>query len=125
MSFTPNVNICEPAKPNTTDWKSIKQNKVNRHVFSLQERIYHASRNDNKKNVRDLERQLMISSSALLKAIKRLTQENKGKYISGVDNFTATSDRARGKLFDKLRCLKMKLHRPKPVLRKYIPKKKW
>ena len=27
--------------------------------------------------------------------------------------------------FDKLRCLKMKLHRPKPVLRKYIPKKKW
>ena len=123
MSFTPNVNICEPAKPNTTDWKSIKWNKVNRHVFSLQERIYYASRNDNKKKVRDLQRQLMRSSSALLKAIKRVTQENKGKSTSGVDNFTATNDEARGKLFDKLRCLKMKLHRPKPVLRKYIPKK--
>lgn len=123
MSFTPNVNVCEPAKPNTTDWNSIKWNKVNRHVSSLQERIYRASRNNDKKKVRDLQRQLMRSSSALLKAIKRVTQENKGKYTSGVDNFTATSDRARGKLFDKLRCLKMKLHRPKPVLRKYIPKK--
>ncbi len=124
MSFTPNVNICEPAKPNTSDWKSIKWNKVNRHVFSLQERIYCASRNDNKKKVRDLQRQLMRSSSALLKAIKRVTQENKGKFTSGVDNFTANSDRARGKLFDKLRCLKMKLHRLKPVLHKYISKKK-
>ena len=123
MSFTPNVNVCEPAKPNTTDWNSIKWNKVNRHVSSLQERIYRASRNNDKKKVRDLQRQLMRSSSALLKAIKRVTQENKGKCTSGVDNFTATNDRARGKLFYKLQCLKMKLHRPKPVLRKYIPKK--
>ena len=87
MSFTPNVNVCEPAKPNTTDWNSIKWNKVNRHVSSLQKRIYRASRNNDKKKVRDLQRQLMRSSSALLKAIKRVTQENKGKYTSGVDNY--------------------------------------
>ena len=48
MSFTPNVNVCEPAKPNTTDWNSIKWNKVNRHVSSLQKRIYRANRNDDK-----------------------------------------------------------------------------
>ena len=48
MRFTPN-NICEPAKPNTTDWKSIKWNKVRRHVTNLQERIYRASKNGDKK----------------------------------------------------------------------------
>ena len=47
MRFTPNNNICEPAKPNTTDWNSIKWYKVNRHVDSLQKRIYRASKNNN------------------------------------------------------------------------------
>ena len=123
MRFTPNNNICEPAKPITTDWKSIKWNKVNRHVTSLQRRIYRASRNNDRKKVRDLQRQLMRSNSALLIAIKRVTQVNKGKYTPGIDGFSATSDRARGKLYDMLRGMKMKLHRPKPALRKYIPKK--
>ena len=48
MRFTPNNNICEPAKPNTTDWNNIKWYKVNRHVDSLQKRIYRASKNNNK-----------------------------------------------------------------------------
>lgn len=71
MRSTPNNNICEPAKPNTTDWKSIKWNKVHRHVTSLQRRIYRASRNNDRKKVRDLQRQLMRSNSALLIAIKK------------------------------------------------------
>ena len=123
MSFTPNSDICEPAKPITTDWRSIKWRKVNRHVTSLQRRIYRASRNNDKKKVRDLQRQLMRSNSCLLLAIKRVTQTNKGKYTPGIDGFRATNDTARGKLYDMLRGMKMKLHRPKPALRKYIPKK--
>ena len=125
MSFTPNSNICEPAKPITTDWKSIKWNKVYRYVTSLQRRIYRASRNNDRKKVRDLQRQLMRSDSALLTAIKRVTQVNKGKYTPGIDGFKATSDKAREELYDILKCMKMKLHRPKPALRKYIPKKNW
>ena len=49
MRFTPNNNICEPAKPDATDWKSIKWYKVNRHVDSLQKRIYRASKDNDKK----------------------------------------------------------------------------
>ena len=49
MRLTPNNNICEPAKPITTDWSSINWNKPNRHVTSLQRRIYRASRENNKK----------------------------------------------------------------------------
>lgn len=123
MSLTPNNNICEPAKPITTDWNSIKWNKVNRHVTSLQRRIYRASKENDKKRVRDLQRQLMRSNSALIIAIKRVTQENKGKYTPGIDGYRAISNKARGELYDMLKGMKMKLHRPKPVLRKYIPKK--
>ena len=123
MRLTPNDNICEPAKPDATDWKSIKWYKVNRHVDSLQKRIYRASKDNDKKKVRDLQRQLMRSNSALLKAINRVTKENKGKSTPGIDGFKATSDRARGKLFDMLKKEKMKLHKPKPAYRKYIPKK--
>lgn len=65
----------------------------------------------------------MRSNSALLIAIKRVTQVNKGKYTPGIDGFRATSDKARAKLYDMLRGMEMKLHRPKPALRKYIPKK--
>ena len=123
MSLTPNNNICEPAKPDTTDWKNIKWNKINRHVDSLQKRIYRASKNNDKKKVRDLQRQLMRSNSCLLTAINRVTKENKGRFTPGIDGFRATSDRARGELFDMMKNEKMKNHRPKPAYRKYIPKK--
>lgn len=123
MRLTPNNNICEPAKPITTDWSSINWNKPNRHVTSLQRRIYRASRENNKKKVRDLQRQLMRSNSSLLISIRRVTQENKGKYSPGIDGFRATTNLARGELYDTLNTKNIKLHRPKPVLRKYIPKK--
>lgn len=65
----------------------------------------------------------MNSNSALIKVINRVTKENKGKYTPGIDSFRAISNKSRDKLYDDLRNRKMKLHRPKPVLRKYIPKK--
>lgn len=43
------------AKPNTTDWKSINLKKTKRHVTNLQKRIYLASKNGDKKKVRDLQ----------------------------------------------------------------------
>ncbi|MBO6122279.1 MAG: reverse transcriptase N-terminal domain-containing protein [Methanobrevibacter sp.] len=48
MRLTPNDNICEPAKPDATDWESIKWYKVNRHVDSLQKRIYRASKDNDR-----------------------------------------------------------------------------
>ena len=123
MCIASNNDICKSAKPNTTDWKSIKWNKVNRHVTSLQRRIYRASNDNNKKKVRDLQRQLMRSRSALVLAINKVTKENKGKFTPGIDGFKVTSDKARGKLVDELMKTDMKLYRPKPAFRKYIPKK--
>ena len=123
MCIAPDNSVCESAKPNTTDWKSIKWHKVNRHVTSLQERIYRASKSNDKKKVRDLQRQLMRSKSALVKAVDRVTRVNKGKSTQRIDGFKATNDKARGELVDMLRSSNMKFHRPKPAFRKYIPKK--
>ena len=120
MRLTPNNNICEPAKPDTVDWKSIKWYKVNRHVDSLQKRIYRASKNNDKKKVRDLQRQLMRSNSCLLKAINKVTKENKGRFTPGIDGFKATSDKARGELFDMLKNEKMKLHKLNIFRRKTV-----
>ena len=122
MRFTPN-NICEPAKPNTTDWKSIKWNKVRRHVTNLQERIYRASKKGDKKKVRDLQRQLMRSNSVLIMAINRVTKINKGRFTPGIDGFKVNNDKSRGELYDTMRNMKMRNHRSKPAFRKYIPKK--
>ena len=82
MRNTPNK-ICESAKPNTTDWKDIenKMYKYKRNVTSLQNRIYRASRKGDEKKVRDLQRQLMNSYSALVLAIDRVTKKNKGRRI--------------------------------------------
>ncbi len=65
----------------------------------------------------------MRNRSALVLATNKVTKENKGKFTSGIDGFRASSDKARGKLVDELMNKDMKLHRPKPAFRKYIPKK--
>lgn len=93
MCIASNNDICKSAKPNTTDWKSIKWNKVNRHVTSLQRRIYRASKENNKKKVIDLQIQLMRSRSALVLSINKVTKENKGKFTPGIDGFKASSDK--------------------------------
>ena len=76
MSNTPNI-VCESAKPDTSDWKNIedKMYKYKRNVTSLQSRIYRASRKGDEKKVRDLQRQLMNSFSALILAIDRVTKK--------------------------------------------------
>ncbi|MBQ3298642.1 MAG: group II intron reverse transcriptase/maturase [Bacilli bacterium] len=111
------------AKPNTTDWKSINLKKTKRHVTNLQRRIYLASKNGDKKKVRDLQRQLVRSYSATVQAVHRVTVINKGKLTPGIDGFKATNDKQRGMLVDKILSENIKKHRPKPAYRTYIPKK--
>lgn len=79
MCITPVDKTRTSAKPNTTDWESINLKKTKRHVTNLQRRIYLASKNGDKKKVRDLQRQLVRSYSATVQAVHRVTVINKGK----------------------------------------------
>lgn len=109
--------------PNNITWKQINWVHVNKYVEKLQQRIYHAESLGNKRKVRELQRLIMHSKSALLLSIKRITQINKGKKTAGVDKFTVLSDGERIKLYQNMIAYHINLHHPKPSHRIYIKRK--
>lgn len=106
-----------------TDWQATKWQKAEKYVEKLQKRIFHAEKNGNKRKVRDLQRMLMKSKSALLLSIRRVTQINKGKRTAGVDGFKALSPSKRLSLYNEMAKMDLSLHKPKPAYRTYIKKK--
>ena len=115
---------CEPVELDELayEWANINWNKIKRYIFSLQQRIFRAEAQNNKKKVRDLSRLLIHSKPALLYSIRRVTQENRGKKTAGVDKFIVLNDGERMQLFYKMSKENIKLHKVSPVNRKYIPK---
>jgi RNA-directed DNA polymerase len=98
---------------NETNWR-----KLERQVFKLQKRIYQASSRGNVKLVRQLQRLLMSSRSAKMIAVRRVTQENKGKKTAGVDGVKSLTPVQRLDLVNKIK-LSTKV---KPTRRVWIPK---
>ncbi len=99
-------------------WDSINWQKVERYVFKLQKRIYAASRRGEKKIVRKLQKTLMNSWSCKVLAVRRVTQENRGKRTAGVDGIKSLSPEARMKLVGQLKIT----GKSKPTRRVWIPK---
>ena len=116
-------NLSKSKFPDITDWKNVNWHKIIKYVSKLQKRIYRAASENNSRDVKNLQRMLVYSKAALLLAIRKVTQINKGKRTPGIDGFRALSDKKRGELFDTLKTMKIKLHVPKPVYRMYIKKK--
>ena len=106
------------SQSNTVGWKNINWRKAERYVFKLQKRIYAASRRGNVRQVRKLQKTLMRSWSNKVLAVRRVTQENRGKKTAGVDGVKSLSPEARIKLVGQLK-LKSK---SKPTRRVWIPK---
>lgn len=59
--------------------------KIERNVFKLQKRIYQASQRGDTQAVHKLQRLLLNSWSAKCLAVRRVTQDNRGKNTAGVD----------------------------------------
>lgn len=123
MRNTQNNNYLGSTTSGITDWTDINWSKIEKYVDKLQKRIYRAENEGNHYKARNLQRLLIHSDSTLLLAIKRVTQTNKGKRTAGIDGFKVLSNKARGRLFDKMKAMNIRLHKPKPAFRKYIPKK--
>ena len=66
-------------------WQEIPWTKVQRHVFRLQKRIYQATQRGDVRTVRKLQNLLSKSWYARLLAVRRVTQENRGKHTAGID----------------------------------------
>lgn len=123
MRNATNTIICKSTSSNVTDWNSIEWSKIEKYVDKQQKRIYEAEVNKNRRKVRNIQRMLTNSKAVLLLAVRRVTETNKGRRTAGIDGFRVLSDRQKGELVDKLLTMDINKHRPKPTLRKYIPKR--
>jgi len=105
-------------KLNTVEWNAIDWRKVELSVFKLQKRIYQASKIDNVRKLRRLQKTLLNSYHAKLLAVRRVTQDNGGKKTAGVDGIKSLTPKQRLNLVHT-----MKLDdKSKPVRRVWIPK---
>lgn len=109
--------------PPLTDWGDVDWHRIETYVRKLQQRIYRAESQGNKRKVRNLQRLLIRSKASLLLSIKRVTQLNKGKRTAGVDGHKVLSPTGRILLFNQMKDQHLSLHHPKPAKRTYIPKK--
>jgi RNA-directed DNA polymerase len=99
---------------NTLNWRAIEKS-----VFKLQKRIYQASRRGDVKTVHRLQRLLLHSWSAKCLAVRKVTQDNRGKKTAGIDGVKNLSPANRMRLVQILH-LHAKAH---PVRRVWIPKR--
>ena len=77
------------------EWNAINWGKTEWAVFKLQKRIYRASKCGDVKRVRKLQNMLVKSWYARLLAVRRVTQENKGKNTAGVDGVKTLDSKQR------------------------------
>src|SRR3954468_1644143 len=103
-----------------TDWNAIDWRKANRLVRNLRQRIFRATRENDLKKVRSLQKLLLRSWSNVVLSVRRATQQNQGKNTPGVDKVLVKTPTARGKLVATM--AGQPCWRARPVRRVYIPK---
>ena len=84
------------------EWKDVNWAKAEWTVFKLQKRIYRASQRGDVKLVRRLQKMVVNSRYAKLIAVRKVTQENKGKNTAGVDGVKSLNKKQRMSLVNKL-----------------------
>ncbi len=112
----------EQNKGRVADWDSIDWDTAKRRVRRLQERIFRATRDKDFAKVKNLQKLLVRSQSARLMSVKRVTQENKGKYTPGIDGIVYASSNQRAELVENVRQTNVFNYKCKPLRRVYIPK---
>ena len=104
----------------TTEWHEVNWQNAYGNVRNLRRRIFKATQSKDWRKVRNLQRLMLRSYSNALLAVRKTTQENKGKKTAGVDKVLVKTPRKRGQMVDDL--INNQDWKPKPVRRVYIPK---
>lgn len=99
-------------------WENINWKPVDRNISKLQEQIYKFSKNRDIKMVRKLQLDLLRHPEAKLLAVRKVTQDNRGKKTAGMDGIKSLPPQERLKLAANLRIT----GKASPVKRIYIPK---
>jgi RNA-directed DNA polymerase len=99
-------------------WRTIPWTKVHRHVFRLQKRIYQATQRGDVRTARKLQKLLVKSWYARLLAVRRISQDNRGKKTAGVDGVKLLTPTGRWRLANAIRLD----GKATPLRRTWIPK---
>jgi RNA-directed DNA polymerase len=107
-----------PAATPRYGWETLPWRKLEQAVFKLQKRIFRASRRGDRRAVHRLQRLLLRSRAARHLAVRKVTQDNRGKRTAGVDGVKNLAPPQRLRLAADLPI------RPsgRPVRRVWIPK---
>ena len=100
------------------EWRAISWPQVERDVHTLQRRIYRASLRDDAGVVHRLQRLLLSSWSAKCLAVRKVTQDNRGKKTAGVDGIRCLGPDER---LARVHALDLE-RKPEPTRRVWIPK---
>jgi RNA-directed DNA polymerase len=91
-----------PTRKTMYGWQGLPWKEFERQVFKLQKRIYRASVRDDVRAVHELQKLLLSSFSAKCLAVRRVTQDNRGKRTAGVDGVASLTPRQRLRLAEGL-----------------------
>jgi RNA-directed DNA polymerase len=100
------------------EWNGLPWRKLEQAVYKLQKRIFKASQRGDTKAVHRLQRLLMTSRAARYLAVRKVTQDNRGKKSAGVDGLKSLTPPQRLQLARVLTVA----HKAQPVRRVWIPK---
>ena len=100
------------------EWQDLPWKKIERNVFKLQKRIYQASLCGDITTMHRLQRLLLNSWSAKCLAVRRVTQDNRGKNTAGVDGIKSLTPPQRLQMAQTLELTDTAT----PVRRVWIPK---
>ncbi|MEL6384705.1 MAG: group II intron reverse transcriptase/maturase [Cyanobacteria bacterium J06626_18] len=107
-----------PSLKTRYEWRTLPWRRIQGKVFKLQRRIYRASRRRQVKLVHKLQRLLAKSWYARLLAVRRVTQDNKGKRTAGIDGIKKLTPPQRLEMAQSLTTFS----KPRPLRRIWIPK---
>lgn len=93
--YKSNINGSTSPKFKSLEWNRIDWKAITILVQKWQQRIYSASKSGDMKGVRHAQHVLLNSYSARLLAVRRVTQDNKGKKTAGVDGIKSLNPKQR------------------------------
>ena len=108
-----------PALKPSEVWKTLPWRKIQRNVFRRQKRIYQAKLRGDVRTVHSLQRLLLRSWSARCLAVRKVSQDNRGKRTPGVDGVASLTPAQRVAYVHRLRHLDQAAD---PVRRTYLLK---
>lgn len=107
-------------KTSIETWNDINWKLVHKTVLKLQIQIFHCSKRNDKVRMQNAQRVLINLPQAKYLAVRKVTQDNRGKSTSGVDNIKLLNPLQRLKLAQSLSVD----GKADPIRRVYIPKPK-